>query len=66
MDDQINFFVEKGESYAERAEAIAKYAEVQAPAVKTSQLQQLGQFASFIRNQAQRAQSMKPTNNENN
>lgn len=66
MDAQINFFVEKGETYADRAEAIAKYADAQAPSVKTSQLQQLSQFASFIRNQAQRAQSMKPTNNENN
>ena len=66
MDAQINFFVEKGETYADRAEAIAKYADAQAPSVKTSQLQQLSQFASFIRNQAQRAQSMKHTNNENN
>ena len=66
MNAQLTFFAESGESYADRAEAIAKYAEAQAPAVKTSQLQQLGQFATFVRNQAQRAQSMKPNNNENN
>lgn len=66
MNAQLTFFAESGENYADRAEAIAKYAEAQAPAVKTSQLQQLGQFATFVRNQAQRAQSMKPNNNENN
>jgi len=66
MNAQLDFFVEKGESFADRAEAIAKYAEIQAPTVKTSQLQQLGQFASFMRNQTERAQSMKSNNNENN
>lgn len=66
MDAQIEFFVEKGEAYADRAEAIAKYAELQAPAAKTAQLTQLTQFATYIRNQAQRAQSMKPNNPANN
>ena len=66
MDAQIEFFVEKGEAYADRAEAIAKYAELQAPAAKTAQLNQLTQFATYIRNQAQRAQSMKPNNPANN
>ena len=66
MDAQIEFFVEKGEAYADRAEAIAKYAELQAPAAKTAQLNQLTQFATYIRNQAQRAQSIKPNNPANN
>ena len=66
MDAQIEFFVEKGEAYADRAEAIAKYAELQAPAAKTAQLNQLTQFATYIRNQAQRAQSMKHNNPANN
>ena len=66
MDAQIEFFVEKGEAYADRAEAIAKYAELQAPAAKTDQINQLTQFATYIRNQAQRAQSMKPNNPANN
>ncbi len=61
MEAQITFFAEKGQSYADRAEAIAKYAETQAPDVKTPQLSQLSQFASFVSSQAKRAESMKQT-----
>lgn len=61
MEAQITFFAEKGQSYADRAEAIAKYAETQAPDVKTPQLSQLSQFASFVSSQAKLAESMKQT-----
>ena len=66
MDAQLEFFVNKGDSYANRAEAIAKYAKAQAPEVNTPEINQLGQFAAFIRNQADRAKSMKPSNPDNN
>lgn len=66
QDAQINFFVEKGESYADRAEAIAKYAGLQAPEVKTNELSQLDQFGNYIRSMADRAKSMQSTNNANN
>ncbi len=66
MDAQLEFFVSKGDNYADRAEAIAKYAKAQAPEVSTPEINQLGQFASFIRNQADRAKSMKPSNPANN
>ena len=66
MDAQLEFFVSKGDNYGDRAEAIAKYAKAQAPEVSTPEINQLGQFASFIRNQADRAKSMKPSNPANN
>ena len=66
MDAQLTFFAEEGVKYADQADAILEYAGKQAPQVSTQQLATLKQFAPYIRNQAERAKSMKSTNSDNN
>ena len=58
---QMNFFVERGDYYTTQANAIKEYAAAQAPSVSNQSLQQIGQFASFITAQTERAKQMNQT-----
>ncbi|MDE5662322.1 MAG: succinate dehydrogenase cytochrome b subunit [Muribaculaceae bacterium] len=59
---QIDFFAERGEYFGKTAEAISNAAAAQAPAVKLPALQQLGQFATVINRETERAAQLKKTN----
>lgn len=52
------FFAEKGDHYADMAEAIAQYSAIQAPGFAGQNLNQMGQFSEFVRTRAKRAKEM--------
>lgn len=63
---RINFWVNEGEDYANMAEAIDKYASIQAPGIKTPILMQLPQFASYVRGNVEHAKNVQTQKNSDN
>ena len=51
------YVAENGEAFANKADAIAKYAKIQAPAARGQYLAQMEQFAGFLHQQAKAAQA---------